>query len=177
MQSEGQHQRWPPIGQSDVPQCCRAICKSIAELEREFAAGKLSSTLTSGGFEQTLGPLLYEAYSKLASIAPIPLHHLQVEAVRALLAQLQNDLLRTQVAHAQVRMPPGDDLWAAEPITYCLELQFKFVDANFDGASSTVLRQAHVFPRPMRESRRHPEVPWYGEALQVRLREELEQRS
>jgi S1 RNA binding domain len=61
--------------------------------------------------------------------------------VRALLAQLQNDLLPTQVAHAEVRMHPEGDSWVAEPETDSSpRLRFKFVDASFDGASSTILR-------------------------------------
>ena len=61
--------------------------------------------------------------------------------MRALLAQLQNDLLPTQVAHAQVRMPPEGDLWTTEPETDSRPtLRFKLVDASFDGASSTTLR-------------------------------------
>ena len=99
-------QRWPVIGQSDVADVCRDISESIVELERAFEAGELSSRLTSGCFEQVLGPLLYERYGRLAGSGPGPLHHVRVEAVRALLAQLQNDLLPNQVAHAQVRMPP-----------------------------------------------------------------------
>jgi hypothetical protein len=105
MESEEHQERWPAIGQSDVADVCREICESIVGLESAFEAGGLSSRLTSGCFEQVLGPLLYETYGKLADNAPGPLHHLRVDAVRALLAQLQNDLVPTQVAHAEVRMP------------------------------------------------------------------------
>jgi hypothetical protein len=61
--------------------------------------------------------------------------------VRALLAQLQNDLVPTQFAHAEVRMPPEGDSWAAEPgMDSPPRLRFKLVDASFDGASITTLR-------------------------------------
>ncbi len=103
--------------------------------------GSLSSRLTSGCFEQVIGPLLYETYGKLAESAPGPLHHLRVDAVRALLAQLQNDLVPTQVAHAELRMPPEGDSWAAKPGTESPpRLCFKLVNASFDGASSATLR-------------------------------------
>ena len=131
----------PVIGQSDVTDVCREICESIVGLERAFEAGELSSRLTSGCFEQVLGPLLYETYGKLANSAPGPLHHLRVDAVRALLAQLQNDLIPSQVAHAQVRLPTEGDSWAAEPETNSPpSLRFKLVDASFDDALSTTLR-------------------------------------
>lgn len=117
MESEEHQEMWPVIGQSDVDDICRKICESIVELERAFEAGELSSKLTSGCFEQVLGPPLYEIYGKLAENAPGPLHHLRVDAVDALLAQLQNDLIPTQVAHAELRMPPEGDPWAAEPGT------------------------------------------------------------
>lgn len=109
MESEEHQEMWPVIGQSDVDDICRKICESIVELERAFEAGELSSKLTSGCFEQVLGPPLYEIYGKLAENAPGPLHHLRVDAVDALLAQLQNDLIPTQVAHAELRMPPEGD--------------------------------------------------------------------
>src|SRR5262245_60571033 len=141
MESEENQERWPVIGQSDVADVCREICESIVGLERAFEAGELSSRLTSGCFEQVLGPLLYETYRKLADNAPGPLHHLRVDAVRALLAQLQNDLLPIQVAHAEVRMPPEGDSLAAEPGSDSPpRLRFKLVDASFDGASITTLR-------------------------------------
>ena len=61
--------------------------------------------------------------------------------MRALLAQLQNDLVPTQVAHAQVRMLPEGDSWAAELGTDARPIsRFKLVDASFDGASRTTLR-------------------------------------
>jgi hypothetical protein len=141
MELNEHRERWPVIGQSDVADVCRKICESIVELERAFEAGELSSRLTSGGLEQVLGPLLYETYGKLADSAPGPLHHLRVDAVRALLAQLQNDLAPTKVAHAEVRMPTEGDSWAVEPGTNSPpRLRFKIVDATFDGASSTTLR-------------------------------------
>jgi hypothetical protein len=65
----------------------------------------------------------------------------RVEVVRALVAQLQNDLQPNQVAHAHVRMPPEGDLGGAELDTDARpRSRFKFVDANFDGASSATLR-------------------------------------
>ena len=115
--------------------------ESIFGLERAFESGELSSRLTSGRFERVLGPLLYETYEKLADNAPGPLHHLQVDAVRALLTQLQNDLVPTQVAQAEVRKLPEGDPCAAEPGTESSpRLRFKLVDASFDGASSATLR-------------------------------------
>jgi hypothetical protein len=141
MESEKHQERWPVVGQSAVADVCREICESIIDLERAFEAGELSSRLTSGCFEQVLGPMLYETYGKLADNAPGPLHHLRVDAVRALLAQLQNDLVPTHVAHAEVRMPPVGDSWAAELETDSPpRLHFKLADASFDGASSTTLR-------------------------------------
>ena len=141
MGSEEHQGRWPVIGQSDVADFCRELCESIVGLERAFEAGELSSKLTSGCFEQVLGPLLYETYGKVADNAPEPLHHLRVDAVRALLVQLQNDLVPTQVAHAEVRMSPEGDLSAAELGTDARpRSRFKLVDASFDGDSSTTLR-------------------------------------
>jgi hypothetical protein len=141
MKSEEYQERWPVIGQSDVADVCREICEYIEGLERAFEAGELSSRLTSGGFEQVLGPLLYETYGKLADKAPGPLHHLRLDAVRALLAQLQNDLVPTQIAQAEVHVPPEGDLWAAEPAAGSpTRLRFKLVDASFAGASRTILR-------------------------------------
>ena len=141
MESDEHQERWPVIGQSDVPDVCREICESIVGLERAFEAGELSSRLTSGCFEQALGPLLYETYGKLAISAPGPLHHLRVEAVLALLAQLQNDLLPIQETHAQVRMPPEGDSWAAElGMDARPRSRFKLVDASFDGGSSMIVR-------------------------------------
>src|SRR5262245_6276411 len=138
---ESEEPQWPVIGQQDVADVCREICESIVGLERAFQAGELSSTLTLGCFERVLGPQLYETYGKLADGAAGPLHHLRVDAVRAMLAQLQNDLLPTKVAYAQVRMPPEGDSWATEPGTDShIKLRFKLVDASFDGASSTTLR-------------------------------------
>ena len=141
MESEEHQERWPVIGQSDVADVCRKICAAIVELERAFEAGGLSSRLTSGCFEQVLGPPLYETYGKLANNAPGPLHHLRVDAVNALLAQLQNDLVPTQVAHAKVRTRPKGDSLAAEPETDSPpRWRFKRFDASFDGVSSTILR-------------------------------------
>jgi hypothetical protein len=128
--------RWPVIGQPDVANICREICESIVGLERAFEAGELSSRLTSGCFEQVLGPQLYETYGKLADSASGPLHHLRVDAVRALLAQLENDLLPTQVAHAHVRMPPEGNSWSTESGT-----DSRPIYASFDGASATILRR------------------------------------
>lgn len=141
MESEEHQIRWPVISQSDVADVCRNICESIIELERAFEAGELSSRLTTSGFEQVLGPRLYAAYENLASKAPGSLQHLRVDAVSVLLAQLRNDLVPTQVAHAEVRMPPEGDSWAAEsgpdsPPRW----RFKLVDASFDNASHTTLR-------------------------------------
>jgi hypothetical protein len=141
MESEETQERWPVIGQPDVANVCREICESIVGLERAFEAGELSSRLTSGCVEQVVGPQLYEIYGKLAHRAPGPLHHLRVDAVRALLEQLQNDLSPTQVAHAHVRMPPEGDSWATEQGTDSRpRLPFKLVDASFDGVSTTALR-------------------------------------
>ena len=141
MESEEHQTKWPVVGQSDVADVCREICESIVGLERAFEARELSIRLTSGCFEQVLGPKLYETYGKLADDAPGPLHHLRVDAVRALLAQLQNDLLPTRVARAEVHMPPEGDSWAAEPETDSTpRLRFKLADAGFDGASSATLR-------------------------------------
>ena len=141
MGSGESQEKWPVIGQSDVAEVCREICESIVGLERAFEAGELSKPLTSGCFGQVLGPLLYATYKKLAVNAPGPLHHVRVGAVRALLAQLQNDLVPTQVAHAQVRKPPKDVSWATEPGAESPpRSRFKFVDASFDGALSTTLR-------------------------------------
>ena len=61
--------------------------------------------------------------------------------MRALLPQLQNDLVPTQVAHAQVRMLPEGNSSAAELGTDARPIsRFKLVDASFDGASRTTLR-------------------------------------
>jgi len=129
------------MAQSDVPDVCRQICESVIGLERAFEVGELSSRLTSDRFEQVLGPQLYETYGKLVDSAPGPLHHLRVDAVHALLAQLQNDLLPTQVARAEVRMPPEGDSWAVEPETDSSpRLRLKLGDASFEGASSATLR-------------------------------------
>jgi hypothetical protein len=141
MELKEHQERWPIIGQSDVTDVCREICQSIVELERAFEAGELSSRLTSGCFEQVLGPLIYGTYGKLAGNAPGPLHHLRVDAVRALLAQLQNELVPIQVAHAEVRMPSEGDSWATEPgANSPPRLRFKLVDASFDGGPSATLR-------------------------------------
>jgi hypothetical protein len=141
VEEEEHPEGWPAVGQSDIVGVCGEICESIIRLESAFEAGELSSRLTSGCFEKVLGPQLYQTYWKLGDNAPGPLHHLRVDAVRALLAQLQNDLVPTQVAHAQIHMPSNGDSWAAEPGTDSRPgLPFKLVDANFDGASSTTLR-------------------------------------
>jgi hypothetical protein len=141
MESESHQESWPVIGQSDVADLCQKICDSIVVLERAFEAGKLPSRLTSGCFEQVLGPLLYETYGKLTDNAPGPLHHLRVDAVRALLALLQSDLVPTHVAHAKLRMPPEEASWAVELSTDSLaRLRSNPVDASFDGASSATLR-------------------------------------
>jgi len=141
MESKERHERWPVIGQSDVTNVCREICESIVELERAFEAGELPSRLTTGGFEKVLGPRLYESYGKLAKNVPGALHQLRVDAVDALLAQFRNDLVPTQVAHAQVQMPPQSDSWSTELGTDSRPtLGFQLVDASFDGAPSTMLR-------------------------------------
>ncbi len=141
MESQVHQERWPFIGQSDVADVCREICEAIVGLEHAFEAGKLSNRLTSGCFEKVLGPKLYETYGKLAGNAPGALQHLRADAVRALLAQLQNDLVPSQVAHAQVRAPREGDLCAAKSETdFRPRLRFKLVDASFDDASSTTIR-------------------------------------
>ena len=141
MESEERQRRWPAIGQSDVADVCRAIRESVLGLERAFEAAELSTTLRSSPFEDVLGPLLHHAYEKLADSAPGPLHHLRVDAVRALLAQLQNDLTPTQVAQADLRMPPEHDPSAAASETDSRPRSpFKLVDASFDGALRTTLR-------------------------------------
>jgi hypothetical protein len=141
MESKKHQERLPVIGQSDVTEVCRDLCESIVELERAFEAEELSSRLTSGCFEQVLGPQLYETYGRLADSSPGLLHHLRIDAVRALLAQLRNDLSPSHVAHAQVHMPPRGNSWTTESETDPHPtLRFKLVDASFGGASSTTLR-------------------------------------
>jgi hypothetical protein len=142
METEDHQEKWPVIGQSDVADVCREICESIVGLERAFEAGELSIRLTSGRFEQALGPALYGTYKKLADKAPGPLHYLRVDAARALLAQLENDLVPTQVALAKVHLPPEGDTSeeaeaGADPPPW---LRFKLVDASFEGARSATLR-------------------------------------
>jgi hypothetical protein len=110
-------------------------------LESAFEAGELLSRLTSGRFEQVLGQQLYETYRKLAKSSPGHLRDTRVDAVRALLAQLRNDLLPSHVAHAQVRMPIESNSWTAESETDPRpKFPFKLVDASFAGALSTTLR-------------------------------------
>src|SRR5262245_43723051 len=129
MESQEHQQRWPVIGQSDVADFCLEICESIVALERAFDVGQLSRALTSGCFEKILGPPLYKAYTALADSAPGPVHHLRVDAVNALLEQLQNDLTPTQVAHAKVHIAPEGDRPAAKTGTdSCPRSRFKFVD-------------------------------------------------
>jgi hypothetical protein len=141
MESEEHQEGWPVIGQSDVADVCREICETIFGLERAFETGELSNRLTSGCFEQVLGPSLYKAYEKLADKAPGPQKHLRVDAVRALLAQLQNDLISSRVAQAEVRRHPEGDPGAAEPGTASSPRPgFKLVDASFDGGSRATLR-------------------------------------
>jgi hypothetical protein len=141
VESEEHQESWPVIGQSDVADACREIYESVVELERAFEAGELSSRMTSGCYERVLGPLLYETYVKLADSAPGPLHHLRVDAVHALLTQLQDDLVPTQVAHAKVRMPPeGDSRVAETEADPPPRLRFDLVDASFDGVSNATLR-------------------------------------
>lgn len=140
MESEAHQESWPAIGQSEVADACREICESVLELERAFEAGELSSRMTSGRYEQLLGPPLCEAYEKLADSAPGPLHQLRVDAVQALLAQLQNDLVPTQVAHAKVRMPPEGDSPVAEPGADPSPKLRHLVDASFDGGANATLR-------------------------------------
>ena len=61
--------------------------------------------------------------------------------MRALLAQLQNDLVPTQVAHGEVCRPRKGDPRATEPATNSLPgMRFELVDASFDGTSRTALR-------------------------------------
>jgi hypothetical protein len=141
MESEEHQESWPVVGQSDVADVCSEICESIVVLERAFEVGDLSSRVTSGCFEQVLGPRLCQTYRKLVGNVPGPLHHLRVDAVHALLAQLQNDLVPTQVAHAQIRSLPEGDSWVVNPGTDSRpRLRFKLVDASFGGTSSTILR-------------------------------------
>jgi hypothetical protein len=133
--------KWPVIGQSDVPDVCRMICEAIVELERAFEAGELTSRLTSERYEQLLGPQLYGTYEKLADSFPGPLHHLRVNAVQALLATLQNDLLPQQFARARVLVAPegdiqaDDDMQSASPI-----LRFHPVEAALESAPAAILR-------------------------------------
>jgi hypothetical protein len=142
METEDHQEKWPVIGQSDVADVCREICEAIVGLERAFEAGELSIKLTSGCFEQALGSALYGTYRKLADKAPGPLHYLRVDAVRALLAQLENDLVPTQVALAKVHPPTeGDSRKEAEAgADPSPRLHFKLVDARFEGARSVTLR-------------------------------------
>jgi hypothetical protein len=66
---------------------------------------------------------------------------LRVDSVHALLAQLQNDLIPTQIAHTQVCIPSEGDSEATELGTDAHpRLRFKLVDASFDVGSSTTLR-------------------------------------
>jgi hypothetical protein len=140
MHAEEHQKQWPVISQSDVADICGQVCESIIGLERAFEAGELSSKLTSGCFDHVAGPLLYNTYGRLAESAPGPLHHLRVEAVRALLAQLQNDLLPIHVAHGRVRISPEGDSWPAEIGAEARPKSPLFVDASLDGASSATLR-------------------------------------
>jgi hypothetical protein len=57
--------------------------------------------MASNSFATLVGPLLCD-HLKLAGTLPSPLHHLRVEAVTALLTQLQNDLSAVHVAHTQL---------------------------------------------------------------------------
>ena len=55
--------------------CTRRLSRNlqaIVELEHAFEARELPSKLTSGCFEQVLGPQLYATYSKLANSSPVP---------------------------------------------------------------------------------------------------------
>jgi hypothetical protein len=141
MESNEHQARWPAIGQSDVAVACHKICESILELERAFEAEELSSRLTSGFFEQVIGPQLRETYGKLLDSAPGPLHQLRVAAVHALLAQLRNDLSPVQVAHAHVYMPVKADSGTNEPETDASpKLGFNIADASLNGISNTTLR-------------------------------------
>jgi hypothetical protein len=140
METIERKEQWPVIDHSEVADICRKICESILELELAFEAGNLSSRLTPA-FERILGPQLYESYKNLTKIVPGSLHHLRVDAIRAMLAQLQNDLLPTQVAGARVCRPPEGDPPATETEAKPRPTsRFKLVDASFDGASSTTLR-------------------------------------
>jgi hypothetical protein len=141
MESKENQKTWPVIGQSDVADFCREICDSILVLERAFETGGLSNKLASDRFEQILGPRLYGTYGKLAKGAAGPLQHLRVDAVRALLAQLQNDLAPTQIAHAKGRMPlEGEPCETETGKESPPRFPFEFVDAGFDDASSTIVR-------------------------------------
>ena len=71
--------------------------------------------------------------------------------MRALLAQLQNDLVPTKVAYTEVRLLPEKQPIAAEPEGKSPpRLPFSLVDASFGGASSdfTLRLRRHVFTRP-----------------------------
>lgn len=141
MKVQDDQEKWPIIGQSDVAGVCRNICESIVDLERAFEAGELANRLTSSHFEHVLGPPLYKVYAKLAESAPGPLQHLRIDAVHALLALLQNDLIPIQIAHAKGRMPGESESRTTEPGTSTSPaLRFEIADANFDGASSTPIR-------------------------------------
>jgi hypothetical protein len=139
--SEEHEKRWPVIGQSDVVGFCREICESIIELENALEAGDLSSRLNAGHFETVLGPSLYETYERLGNTVPGPLQKLRVEAVYALLSQLDDELVPIQVARAQVHVSSEGDSCPAAPGTDSRRrTRFKLASASFDGASSTTLR-------------------------------------
>jgi hypothetical protein len=122
---------WPAIGQLNVPRICREISESIVELEDAFKQGKLTTQLTSG-CEKVLGPELHSHYAKLVGKLPGPLQHLREEAVRSLLAQLETDLIPSQIAHAEPRYEADGSMRESGP--------FQIADANFDGVSTTTLR-------------------------------------
>lgn len=135
--SQKQHPAWPEIGKADIPKFCRELCASITGLEHAFENGELSTKLKSGDVEQVLGPWLYETYKKLVDSYTGHDHHRRVIAVRALLAQLQNDLLPTHVAEAQLCNYPEahsaeTDKGSRPP--------FEIVEASFDGVSKATLR-------------------------------------
>lgn len=141
MEPQKLQEAWPVIGHSDVADFCRQICTTIVELEQAFEARDLPKRLTSGRFEQCLGPRLFESYEKLAKVAHAPRHHLRRDAVHALLAQLENDLAPTQVATATLLVPPegaqldtevGSDHRGTDPLKY-----FK---ASIGGRAGTMLR-------------------------------------
>jgi S1 RNA binding domain len=141
MDSDEPRITWPIIGQSDVADFCERMQRAVVDLERAFEAGELASRLAARGFEPVLGPRLFETYRRLADAAPGPLQPLRVHAVEALIAQLQNDLSPTYVAHARVRtLAEGDPQVSVSEASLGPILRSKVVDASFQGAPVGTLR-------------------------------------